>query len=196
MTEIWKQSRMDAGYEVSNMGRVRSKGRMVAQKACSRASKYECFLPGRVLKPFISKATGYFQVSLSGKDRQSVHRLVAMEFCEGYEEGLVVNHLNGIRTDNRATNLEWTTQQGNNLHAFRELGRRPASLGAFGGEHPTSKAVIGTDLITGEQFYYASAMDAVREGFDSGGISHCCAGRMKTHKGRTWRKAEQWEVAA
>lgn len=191
MSEVWKQSRMDAGYEVSSEGRVRSKDRMVPQKACGRAAGYQRLLPGRLLKPFLSKSTGYLQVNFSGKARHSVHRLVAMEFCQGYEDGRVVNHKNGDRSDNRSENLEWTTPAENNSHAFRELGRTPTSLGKFGGEHPASKAVIGTDLLTGEQFYYESAMDAVREGFDSGSISHCCSGRMKKHKGRSWRKAEQ-----
>ncbi|HAQ86535.1 MAG TPA: endonuclease [Pseudomonas sp.] len=196
MSEEWKQSRMDAGYEVSSEGRVRSKDRMVPQKACGRAAGYERLLPGRLLKPFISKSTGYLQVNFSGKARHSVHRLVALEFCEGHEDGRVVNHKSGDRADNRAANLEWVTPQENNLHAFRELGRAPTSLGKFSGEHPTSKAVIATDLLTGEQFYYESAMDAVREGFDSGAISNCCSGRLKKHKGRSWRKPEQWEAAA
>lgn len=42
-----------------------------------------------------------------------VHRLVAKAFCEGYEEGLVVNHMDGDRLNNRYTNLEWVTQREN-----------------------------------------------------------------------------------
>lgn len=189
MSEEWKQSQFDSGYEVSSLGRVRSKDRMVSQKECGRASGYERLLSGRQIKPFISKKTGYVQVNFSGKSRHSVHRLVAMEFCEGYQDGLIVNHKNGDRSDNRAENLEWVTAAKNNAHAFRELGRKPSSLGMFGGDHPTSKAVIGTDLITGHHFLYASAMDAVREGFDSSCISRCCSGAAKSHKGRSWRIA-------
>jgi len=198
MSEEWKQSRMDAGYEVSNEGRVRSKDRMVAQKACGRAAGYERLLPGRLLKPFLSKTTGYLQVSLSGKARHYVHRLVAFEFCGGFEDGRVVNHKNGDRTDNRAANLEWVTQQENNLHAFRELGRRPTSLGVFGGDHPTAKPVVGTNLKTGEQRVYRSGTDAEADGFSKHSISSCCTGRQKTHKGYSWKftTADHWGIGA
>jgi hypothetical protein len=47
-----------------------------------------------------------------------VHRLVAEAFCEKREGCNIVNHLNGIKSDNRAINLEWTTYDGNNKHAF------------------------------------------------------------------------------
>ncbi len=189
MSEIWRQSQFDSSYEVSSLGRVRSKDRMVSQRECGRASGYSRLLLGRQLKPFISKATGYLQVNLGGRVRHYVHRMVALEFCDGYADGLVVNHKNGKRTDNRAENLEWVTQSENNAHAFRELCRTPTSLGKFGGEHPKSRPVIATDLVTGHHFLYASAMDAVREGFDSSCISRCCSGAAKSHKGRSWRIA-------
>ncbi len=52
-----------------------------------------------------------------------VHRLVAQYFCDGYAEGLVVNHIDGDKTNNRSSNLEWVTRSENDLHAF-SLGLR------------------------------------------------------------------------
>lgn len=45
-------------------------------------------------------------------------RLVGLMFCEGYEEGLVVNHKDGNKLNDNFTNLEWTTVQGNSHHAI------------------------------------------------------------------------------
>lgn len=197
MSEIWKSCDADDGYEVSSLGRVRSKDRHVGHGVSGRAKAYTRKMTGKQVKPFISRATGYLQVNLSAKKRHSVHRLVAIAFCPGFAEGLVVNHINGIREDNRAENLEWVTQAANNKHAFEVLQRRPTSEGKFGADNPAAKSVIRVDLRTGEERVYGSAMDAVREGFDSGAISHCCSGRQKTHRGFAWKftTRDYWEAA-
>lgn len=49
-----------------------------------------------------------------------VSRLVAMAWCEGYQDGLTVNHINGNPLDNRAENLEWVTLHENIAKGFKE----------------------------------------------------------------------------
>ena len=65
------------------------------------------------------KANGYLQcaVKINGKyQKQKSHRLIAMAFLD-LKQGTVVNHINGIKTDNRVSNLEVITHFENMQHA-------------------------------------------------------------------------------
>ena len=64
---------------------------------------------------------GYKRITLYQpiKKRFFVHRLVALHFCDGYQDGLVVNHKDGNKLNNHFDNLEWVTRSENDLHAFQ-----------------------------------------------------------------------------
>lgn len=75
---------------------------------------------GRILTPTISKH-GYAVISLTNPDgtkTRSVHRAVVETFIGDIPEGMVVNHLNGDKLDNRIENLEITTRSRNTKHAY------------------------------------------------------------------------------
>lgn len=81
---------------------------------------FTSYLPSVKLSPFLSK-NGYLVVSTlkNGKrPKVFVHRLVAMCFVHGYKPHLTVNHINGIKTDNRPENLEWVTLSQNSKHEW------------------------------------------------------------------------------
>lgn len=76
------------------------------------------------LTPYISR-NGYENVTLvkqNKKKKAMVHRLVAKYFVDGYKEGLVVNHIDGNTLNNKADNLEWTTQQDNIIKGYETSG--------------------------------------------------------------------------
>lgn len=125
MQELWKQVPGCEFLEVSNLGRVRRNE--VYHTVPNRYGGYHVrHERERILSP-TDNGHGYKLVSVRvANERRNyyVHRLVAMAFVSGYREGLVVNHKNYDTGDNRAENLEWTTQK-ENVHKSQEHMRKP-----------------------------------------------------------------------
>ena len=66
---------------------------------------------------------GYVQVWLNGTHMRA-HRVILSMFEPNIENKPHVNHLNGIKDDNRPINLEWATHSENELHSYRVLGKK------------------------------------------------------------------------
>ena len=60
---------------------------------------------------------GYLRIVLNRVSRD-IHRLVAKAFIPNPQNKKEVNHINGIKNDNRLENLEWATSSENRQHAF------------------------------------------------------------------------------
>lgn len=116
MQEVWKDvSGYEGLYQVSTLGRVKTLG-CVREYSDGRVYNY----PEKILKQ--SNSRGYTTVHFyrDGKRShgQSVHRLVVDAFLPNPENKVTVNHINGIKSDNRLENLEWATYKENNNHAY------------------------------------------------------------------------------
>ena len=119
--EEWKDIPGYIGlYQASNYGQIRSCEGKVTSNAWSGHRVWK----QRILKQKMSaNAKGRRDMRIElWKDGEHktwlVSRLVALAWCDGYQEGFTVNHKNGNNLDNRAANLEWLSHGDNIRHAF------------------------------------------------------------------------------
>ena len=108
--ELWKQS-IEPNYEVSNLGRIRSKDRYVNTGIGGKR-----FIKGTFLK-LIKANTGYYMVCVNGKNTL-VHILVANAFIENPNNLPQINHKDTKKLNNFSSNLEWISCKDNIQHAY------------------------------------------------------------------------------
>ena len=143
-------------YKVSSHGRIYS------------------MIKNRILNPTVSK-DGYkrFYACKNGKHKSiAVHRAVALAFLPNSKEE--VNHIDGDKTNNDLSNLEWVTRSENITHMYETLGK---------GKIIRPVRCIETEII------YESCADACRKtGIYPSGIRNVVIGKKKSAGGYSWER--------
>ena len=187
--EKWKDiNGYEKYYQISNLGRVRSKDRLTNSHSGKR------LIRGRILSA-APNGSGYMRVLLYKDNMRKlyfVHRLVALHFVDNPNPEVltIVNHLDSDYLNNSADNLEWTTMKGNTLHALKSgrMKRTPDWLRHLRETNEKNgKHVLGTNLETGETVYFVCLNDCKANGFEPSCVCDCCKGKRKQHAGYTWR---------
>jgi hypothetical protein len=154
--EIWKDIPGYEGYyQVSNLGNVRSSDRVIHTRDGSPR-----FFKGVILKPRLLNGYKYCSLSTNGDARTyQVHQLVAMAFLNHKPNGhsLVVDHINGIKTDNRLENLQIVTNR-YNLTKDKKSGTSKYIGVSW---HSKSKKWLATIHINGKSVHLGSFTDEV-----------------------------------
>jgi hypothetical protein len=172
--EIWKDIPGYEGlYQISNTGKIKS----LEFYKKNEFKKYKT--KERILSQHINDK-GYYCVDLykDGKRKKfKSHRLVLLSFLG--ESSLIINHINGIKTDNRVENLEYCTYSHNLKHAYDTNLRNKY-------HRNNNKAVDQYDL----NGIFISEWESIKLAQDElkiHGITRVCKNKGKSAGGFIWR---------
>jgi hypothetical protein len=141
--EEWRAvAGFEGSYEVSNIGRVRSLDRIVF-----RTNGKKVVRQGQIIRFGVAGGRNkkYPHVTLSQNGKpigRLVHRIVAAAFIPNPLNLPEVNHIDGVKTNNAVSNLEWISTADNKRHAQR--------LGLYTGSKPK---ISDDDVGTARQMY-------------------------------------------
>jgi len=152
--EIWKDIKGYKGhYQISNNGRV---------KSLYRIAKKHNGIKRQLKKKFIKcpvSSSGYRTLKLYKNGERKLfllHRVLAIHFIKNKGNRPYINHINGIRTDNRIRNLEWVSGRENSLHHFKRYKRKSSYSYVYWVEklkrYKASIRINGKDVCIGSFF--------------------------------------------
>ena len=201
MNEIWKDiPNYEGKYQISNLGNVMSLN--FANKHFPRLLKLKNHKDGYKLVGLSNGQTG-------NKTFLAVHRLVAQAFIPNPEHKEQVNHIDGNKSNNTVSNLEWVTPKENVTHAFvtglmpYTLKDKPQKantckryntiykspiLGLKGIDNPNHRAVLQFDTSGNFIKKWNCISDAGRfYNISASAITLCASGKRKTANGYLWQ---------
>lgn len=185
--EVWKDiPNYEGCYQVSSLGRVKSLARSIPTKTRGIRRTKELIISQKLGGE--DKFWKYNQVVLQKeleREYASVHRLMAITFIPNPKNKPQVNHIDGIKTNNRLDNLEWSTISENGLHATKT----GLLKNQKGKPNKLSKPVTQYDL-NGDKLntYPGLSMAKQATGVSRVNIWRCLNGKLSTAGGFIWKR--------
>ena len=195
MKEIWKDIEWAQGYQVSNLGKVKSLERPHKSHHGTTYIQKE-----RILKTRLDP-NGYEKVGILKKDGKQkqvmVHRLVAEAFIPNPDNLPQVNHKDENRSNNIVNNLEWCTAKYNQNYGHCRENHSKAMMGKKMPEEVkeklrliNSKPVLQYDVYGNYIRIWDSVAQASRElGIDNESIRQACLGKFRHAGFYKWKYA-------
>lgn len=180
---MWKDIKgYECYYQVSDSGEVRSLDRVITQRN-GRKLSYKGHIMKQALAIGKGRKDGYYIVNLRNGTKAhtiAVHLLVARAFIQNPEGLPTVNHKDGVKTNNKVSNLEWMSYGDNNVHALK-----------YGLRNPRKGVRVAQFDANGN---FVAIYDTIREAWRSTGLNCCsishCINKIQehTHDGSTFQK--------
>ena len=192
-SEIWKDITGYKGlYQVSNWGRIKSLPRIV------KFGNQKRLIDEKILSPRNhTRVNNAYQTIILYKGNQKsktfyVHRLVAKMFVKGFFHGADVNHIDGNKSNNKSSNLEWCTRKENINHALKVLGVIHGDYSFH--KRWNSKPIVQLDLEGNKIADWTSAYECMRKtGIPEANIRRCMMLKgLHVTRGYKWYFADDY----